>query len=180
EIPCFITGSEIKELWRPPDVGIIKINFDASFIKEKGLATTAVLARNYKGDVIGAETYLFENISDPFVAEARACERALIFARNMRFQRLVVEGDSLTVIKTVRRNEVDKSIIRPIICHIKQMSSFFTEITYSFVHRAVNEAAHVLAMEGRRRGVVGVGLPMYRSWFGWWCGRIGQTGNRGL
>ncbi|MFQ6631948.1 hypothetical protein Gotur_009310, partial [Gossypium turneri] len=155
EIPCFIAGSEIKELWRPPDVGIIKINFDASFIKEKGLATTAVLARNYKGDVIGAETYLFENISDPFVAEARACERALIFARNMRFQRLVVEGDSLTVIKTIRRDEADKLIIKPIICHIKQMSSFFTEITYSFVHRAVNEAAHVLAMEGRRRGGCG-------------------------
>ncbi|MBA0702074.1 hypothetical protein Goari_027046, partial [Gossypium aridum] len=86
--------------WRPPEVGIIKINFDASFIKEKGLATTAVLARNYKGDVLWAETYLFENITDSFVVEARACERALIFARNMRCQRLVVEGDALTVIKT--------------------------------------------------------------------------------
>lgn len=55
-------------------MGIIKMNFDTSFIKEKGIATTTVLARNYKGDVVGAETYLFENVADSFVAEARACE----------------------------------------------------------------------------------------------------------
>lgn len=28
--------------------------------------------------------------------------------------------------------------------------------------------------------VAGVGLPTYRSWFVWWCGRIGLPGNRGL
>ncbi|MBA0821937.1 hypothetical protein Goarm_018763 [Gossypium armourianum] len=42
------------------------------------LATTAVLARYYKGDVVGAETYLFEDVIDAFVAEARACERDMM------------------------------------------------------------------------------------------------------
>ncbi|MBA0844963.1 hypothetical protein Goarm_022609, partial [Gossypium armourianum] len=117
-------GSANKERWRPPDVGIIKLNFDASFIQEKRLATTTVLARDYKGEVVGVETYLFEYVADSFVAEARACERALIFTRKMCFQRL--------------------------------LDMFFDEVTYIFVPRAVNEEAHVLAMEGRRRGVCGI------------------------
>ncbi|MBA0674948.1 hypothetical protein Goari_016517, partial [Gossypium aridum] len=118
-------------LWRPPDFGIIKLNFDASFIHERKLATIAVLARNYKGEVVGAETYLFEDVVDAFVVEARACERALIFASKMCFQWLAVKGDSLS------------------------LDMFFDEVTYSFVSREVNEVTHVLALEGRRRGVCG-------------------------
>ncbi|MBA0821938.1 hypothetical protein Goarm_018764 [Gossypium armourianum] len=82
------------------------INDSLLFLYRK-LATTAVLARNYKGEVVGAETYLFEDVVDAFVAEARACERALIFASKI------------------------------------------------FVSRAVNEAAHYLELEGRRRVVCG-------------------------
>ncbi|MBA0689271.1 hypothetical protein Goari_007006, partial [Gossypium aridum] len=118
-------------LWRPPDFGIIKLNFDASFIQEKKLATTAVLARDYKGEVVGAETYLFEDVVNAFVAEARACERALIFASMMCFRRLAVEGDSLS------------------------LDMLFDEVTYNFVPRVVNDAAHILALEGRRRRVYG-------------------------
>ncbi|MBA0754932.1 hypothetical protein Gogos_021629 [Gossypium gossypioides] len=89
----------VKEIWRPPDQGVIKLNFDASFVKKEKIATTAVLARNATGEIVGAETYLFANIADAFVAEARACERALIFTSSMCLRRLIVEGDSLTAIK---------------------------------------------------------------------------------
>lgn len=44
---------------------------------------------------MGAETYLFKDVVDAFVAEARACERALLLAGAMGFRRLIVEGDSL-------------------------------------------------------------------------------------
>ncbi|MBA0755152.1 hypothetical protein Gogos_021660 [Gossypium gossypioides] len=146
-------GSMVKELWRPPDYGIIKLNFDASFIQAKKLATTAVLARDYKGEIVGAETYLFEDVVDAFVAEARGCERALIFTRMMCFRWLVVEGDSLSAIKNIKKKEEDKSVLRPITHHIHQLELLFDEVTNNFVPCAVNDAAHVLAQEGRRRRV---------------------------
>ncbi|MBA0744044.1 hypothetical protein Gogos_006681, partial [Gossypium gossypioides] len=49
--------------------------------------------------------------------------------------------------------EAGKSIIRPIIYHIHQLDRKFEEVIYTFVPREVNEAAHVLAIEGRRKGV---------------------------
>ncbi|PPE00461.1 hypothetical protein GOBAR_DD02511 [Gossypium barbadense] len=146
-----VTGSAGKEIWRPPDDGFIKINFDASFVQDKGLAITAVLARNHKGEVVGAETYLLNDVADPFVAEARASS-VMVFAHTMGFQRLVVEGDALSVIKNISNGEAGKSIIRPIIYHIQQLARIFEEITYTFVPREGNEAAHVLAIEGRRKG----------------------------
>ncbi|MBA0576378.1 hypothetical protein Golob_025139 [Gossypium lobatum] len=144
-----------KELLRPPDSGVIKLNFDASYVQGKKLAFTAVLARNCKGEGVGADTYLFEDVGDAFVAEARACERALLFARMMGFRQLLVESDSLSVIKYVKKKEEDRSVLRPTTYHIQQLHLLFDEVNYNFVPRAVNSAAHVLALEGRRRRVCG-------------------------
>ncbi|MBA0731459.1 hypothetical protein Golax_022779 [Gossypium laxum] len=147
--------SMVKDLWRPRDYGVIKINFDATFQKEERLATTAILARDSTGEIVGAETYLFEDVVDAFVAEARACERALIFARMMGFLRLIVEGDSLTVIKSIKKKGEDKLVLRPITHHICKMGLHFDEVSYLFMPRTVNGAAHTLVLEGRRRKVCG-------------------------
>ncbi|MBA0661864.1 hypothetical protein Goklo_006097, partial [Gossypium klotzschianum] len=165
-----------KELWRPPDYGIIKLNFDASFIQEKKLATTTVLARDYRGEIVGADTYLFEEVGDAFVTEARACEKALLFARMRSFRRLIVEGDSLSVIKNVKKKEENRSVLRPIIHHIHRLHLIFDKVPYNFVPRAVNGTVQALALEGRRRRVGGnwvdgvpnfVRLVVEKDWLFW-------------
>ncbi|KAA3472059.1 glycine, alanine and asparagine-rich protein-like [Gossypium australe] len=112
---------------------------------------TVVLARNPEGEIVGAETYLFKDVADTFVAEARACERALILAVALGFRRIIVEGDSLTVIKSIKKKQNDKSILRPITQYILSLETGFEEISYLFVPRIANNTAHTLAMEGRRR-----------------------------
>nr|KAK5846143.1 hypothetical protein PVK06_002414 [Gossypium arboreum] len=141
-----------KEFWSPPDLGFIKLNFNTTFQSDSRTFTTTILARGSKGEIVGAETYLFEDVVDAFLAEARACERALLFAFRMGFRCLVVERDSLTVIKKkLKIKEEDKSILRSIIHHIRNLENCFEEVSYLFVPRLVNRAAHTLAIEGRRR-----------------------------
>ncbi|KAA3486702.1 reverse transcriptase [Gossypium australe] len=67
----FMLNTLYRTIGRPPEDGVVKINFDASFQSNDRIATTAVIARNSTGIILGAETYLFENFADPFVAEAR-------------------------------------------------------------------------------------------------------------
>ncbi|KAA3458346.1 reverse transcriptase [Gossypium australe] len=140
----------LDELWRPPEVGFIKINFDASYQSKENLATTAIIARDERGAVLGAETYLFENIADPFVAEARACERAVLFAQARRYRRVIVEGDALSVFRCIKRRQSDKSMLRPITQNINHLGLNFQEISYRYVSRSTNGVAHALAIEGRR------------------------------
>lgn len=63
------------------------------------MASTAAIARNEQGEIMGACFYPFCEVADVFVAEARACEKAVLFTLEMGFSRVVIEGDSLTIIK---------------------------------------------------------------------------------
>ncbi|MBA0783007.1 hypothetical protein Gotri_000805, partial [Gossypium trilobum] len=76
---------------------------------------------------MGAGTYPNSDVADAFVAEASACERAVIFATEMGFRDVHFERDSLTVIKKIYSREEDKSVLRE-----------------------ASTAAHALAGEGRR------------------------------
>lgn len=85
--------STVKENWRPPDFGVIKLNFDAAFQHASRLAVTAVISRDSEGEIVGAETYLLTDVGDACLAQARACMRALLFADMRGFRRLIIEGD---------------------------------------------------------------------------------------
>ncbi|XP_016683863.1 uncharacterized protein [Gossypium hirsutum] len=44
--PLLSSGCRGKDIWRPPESDIIKLNFDASYLPEKKIAITTVLARD--------------------------------------------------------------------------------------------------------------------------------------
>ncbi|PPE01440.1 hypothetical protein GOBAR_DD01549 [Gossypium barbadense] len=72
--------------------------------------------RDFEGQIMGACTYPLLDVADAFVAEARACERALYFALDIGFRKVILE-----------------------------------DVTYIFVPREANKAAHELAMVGRNQ-----------------------------
>ncbi|KAK5785624.1 hypothetical protein PVK06_040226 [Gossypium arboreum] len=65
-------------------------------------SVAVVLARNNKGQIMRSYTYPYDGIQDAFVAEARAFERSLLFAAEMGFLKISVEGDSLTIIRKIK------------------------------------------------------------------------------
>lgn len=71
--------------WKPPENNTIKVNFDASF------------------------NFLWENISDPVMVEARACLQAITMVEEMGFQDICIEGDALTVIRKLNSREANKA-----------------------------------------------------------------------
>ncbi|MBA0802805.1 hypothetical protein Gohar_013075, partial [Gossypium harknessii] len=66
------------------------------------------------------------------------------------FRHVQIEGDSLTIIKKLHTSTDDRSFLSPIIADIKHMLGFFEQITFHYVKREANTAAHTLAKEGCR------------------------------
>ncbi|MBA0749293.1 hypothetical protein Gogos_003240, partial [Gossypium gossypioides] len=131
-------GMKRNTLWRPPMPGFIKLNFDTSFVSITNLSISAVLARDFEGLIMGACTYPMMDIADAFMAEARACERAIYFALDMGFRKVVLKGDLLTVIKKLVSNNTDRYVLCHISQHIQGLAKAFEEITYNFIPREAN------------------------------------------
>lgn len=56
-----------------------------------------------EGHILAACTYPNNFVANPTTTEARACLQAVAVAEELGFRRLVVEGDSLTVVKKFSR-----------------------------------------------------------------------------
>ena len=87
-----------------------------------------------------------------FLAEAQAAIMALEFTANMGFHSIILEGDSLTIIKQMqlKENENDLSIIWNIMEKARCKADMFNSCKFSHIRREANGAAHYLAKHGRR------------------------------
>ncbi|MBA0577699.1 hypothetical protein Golob_025226 [Gossypium lobatum] len=112
--------------WKALDGDIIKVNFDASYQQQLPRAIAGIILRNNLRQIMGVCAYPINNIQDPVTAEAHACLQVVIYAEEMGFNNICVEGDALTILKKLQAKEVDRSVI------------------------ATNKVAHDMAVWGRR------------------------------
>ncbi|MBA0785431.1 hypothetical protein Gotri_024948, partial [Gossypium trilobum] len=104
--------------WRPLKEEQVKANFEAAFLQQDMTATAGVIIRNHEGFVMGACTYPLGRTGDLTTAEANVYLQAAIFGEEMGFRDLVFEGDALIVIKKLKSDSVDRSVIGNIINEI--------------------------------------------------------------
>ncbi|KAK8710607.1 hypothetical protein V6N13_145921 [Hibiscus sabdariffa] len=94
--------------WETPPPSVVKVNFDSAFRQQDRAATSGVVARDSEDLVLAACVTPHSNISDAFVAEALACKVAVQFAKDMGFLNVIIEGDSLTVVKKLNSASHDR------------------------------------------------------------------------
>lgn len=76
----------VKKVWKPPDEGKVKANFDGAMFDELNKAGIGVVVRNPKGEIMAA---LSENIPQPstvVVLEILASRRAAYFVHELDFK----------------------------------------------------------------------------------------------
>ncbi|KAL4347479.1 hypothetical protein GQ457_17G008030 [Hibiscus cannabinus] len=135
--------------WSTPVSDVIKVNFDASFDVSVGKSVSGVVCRDSEGLILAACCYPHSYVTDPFQAEALACLVAIGFTRDLGFAKVLLEGDSLTIIKNCSSEANDISLISPMIADIKEVAKSFQQISFTFAYREANVAAHTLAHEGK-------------------------------
>ncbi|GMI92929.1 hypothetical protein HRI_002962200 [Hibiscus trionum] len=138
-----------NENWDPPPQDIYKANFDASFDISTSTSISGIVISNSNGLTMAVGTYPNQFILNSEHAEAAACEDTLVLLRELGFSKVIVEGDSLSVISKLRLPARDHSLVGVRISNILQRARDFTYLSFMHVHRERNKPAHILARCGR-------------------------------
>ena len=95
--------------WRPPIAPCVKANFDGAIFSQDGLAGIGVIIRNEQGLVMAALSQQIPSPTSVEMVEVLAAHQALVFAKELGFDRMILEGDSETVIKAILGDYMDCS-----------------------------------------------------------------------
>ncbi|MBA0609448.1 hypothetical protein Godav_021497, partial [Gossypium davidsonii] len=63
------------------------------------------------------------------------------------WDRVIIEGDSLSIIKKCKVKNPDKSLVSAFIHDIHQLSLFFKDCKFEYTPRSTNNLVHILASE---------------------------------
>ncbi|KAK5792515.1 hypothetical protein PVK06_033630 [Gossypium arboreum] len=88
-----------------------KVNFDVAFLSSQGRCSIGVIIRDSEGYVIGACMVRAPYLMDSFMAKAVAGVAAFRFAADLSLQRILVEGDALSIIHKLDSTELDVSVV---------------------------------------------------------------------
>ena len=135
--------------WSPPVEEYYKVNFDGAVFRDEEKAGIGVIIRNSQGMVMAS---LSQKISLPQTVvelETLVATRAIEFSIELGFSKVILEGDSETVIKALQDNSPSLAPFGLLIRDAYEAANFFTCISYAHVGRNGNFVAHNLARYAR-------------------------------
>jgi ribonuclease HI len=138
-------GEGKKVRWRPPEAAWQKLNADGAWTAEGNAGGGGVIVRDHNGRALACACYFFPSAMDPEAAELLACRRALMLAKDMNVDRVLLEMDCMGVVNKLRDKGLDRSAQGPLVEEIKKLMKGFAMASVSHVHRSGNEVAHSLA-----------------------------------
>ena len=85
----------------PPLANLVKINFDGAVFSKENISGICVLVRGENGLVLGSCSKHLPQACGAMEVKAMAAATALVFAYDIGARWVILEGDSLTVIKAL-------------------------------------------------------------------------------
>ncbi|XP_052877187.1 uncharacterized protein LOC128283833 [Gossypium arboreum] len=141
---------EVSKRKHPPDQ-TVKINFDAAYDETSSQAALGIVVRNSEGKALISCSEIHHQIGSAFAAEALACHRVVQIGMEMKWSKIIIEGDSLSIIKKCKENREDKSHIGAYIHDIEQIMYRSRNLTFAYIPRVANMLAHLLAKESMKK-----------------------------
>ncbi|KAK5819441.1 hypothetical protein PVK06_024441 [Gossypium arboreum] len=94
-----IATRQINSIWVQPRADMITYNFGTEFCNNTFKSVMGILFKDCEGHILVACIYHNIFIADATTEEVKACLQAVSVSEELGFRNLIVEGDSLTVIK---------------------------------------------------------------------------------
>ena len=137
------------EAWQPLPQTAYKFNFDAAVFLGLNRSGFGAIIRNDKGEVMAAMTASRPKVSTSDEAEMLACKRALEFAVDAGFSRLIIEGDNVNVMQAISSPLANHSLIGNVVDDIHHLIQGLQWANICCIRRRGNKVAHALAQYAR-------------------------------
>ena len=135
--------------WIPPIPNHFKINFDGAVFLELDAAGLGVVIFYSCGRVVGALAKRIPIPTTATIVEALACQRALIFAKELNLKDTMFEGDAEQIMKALLAKVVHQPKYEHVLQDSLVLASDFRVCMYTHVKRVSNFVAHFLARRSK-------------------------------
>ena len=141
------TSNARSSTWSPPPQRCFKLNFDVAIFHDINASGLRTLIRNDLGEVMASLLARGSLVIDSEEAEVLACCKALEFTVDSSFLELIVEGDNITVMKSISCPRPNQSRLGHLYTQCIAFALYFVSI--NCVRHATNSGAHSLARYAR-------------------------------
>ena len=131
--------------WKPLPSNWVKINFDEAVFKEQAEAGLGSIIRNNCSLVMAASTQVIPLPTSVEMVEVLAARRALIFANELGFDKVILEGDFEIAIRAMKCDDYSVASFGHIVSDIKALATQFRCMIFQHTRRQRNMVAHSLA-----------------------------------
>lgn len=104
-----------------------------------------MVARDHTGHFILARTRSYPEIMNPNLAEAMTVKEALNWAKQMKWNNIVIEQDCLVVVQMIRSKTPLRSRVGKIVDECREMIYSGNNVKLYFIKQSANMSAHELA-----------------------------------
>ena len=135
----------LDQIWRKPDLGIVKINVDASFHADTMAGACGAVARDEHGTFIAAASWILSHVVSADSAEIYAIRFGLILAANVGCTKIVIESDSLNALEAASNPEAYMGGDAAVIIEATILAMEFSSVSFVHCRREANLVADSLA-----------------------------------
>ncbi|XP_075645747.1 uncharacterized protein LOC142616874 [Castanea sativa] len=138
-----------SQVWQPPEGTMDKLNFDAAVFAGMTASGIGVIIQNDRSQVMAVLSSKSQVVVDNEEAEVLVCRKALEFAVDAGFSELIVEGDNIKVMNSIKSAWVDLPCLGNLYDDIRCMAGCLRHVEFHSIRRSANGVAHFLACYAR-------------------------------
>ncbi|MBA0651962.1 hypothetical protein Goklo_019252, partial [Gossypium klotzschianum] len=104
-----VLSSKKFRRWSHPPSEFVKINFGGAYDGQHYQSTLGIMARNDDGIVLLSCSEIHQGVASAFAAEAIACRKAVQIGIEKQWPTIIIEVDSLAIIKKCKNKSQNRS-----------------------------------------------------------------------
>ncbi|MBA0684772.1 hypothetical protein Goari_026335 [Gossypium aridum] len=128
--------------WQKPEVGVIKINFDATI--HENMEWYGLVARDTDGFVLGGRVGTSNNVLSIEWTEMHAMEVSIKYARSKNWKCVAIESDCTSIVNRFNSSKEDLTLMSYQLKEIRKLTVGFNFFTVKWALRCCNRVADAL------------------------------------